>query len=172
MPQSVQLQVHAGEPGIAVMLFTTPPEDDSQRRPFLDKALDEWKLQHPHLGVDHVESIERDGKVFGLSFYFSLKTPTPLTVKVEPELQARYGREYIEAISADAGKFLMDQRLRNDLVAMINRREIAILVERRIPRATMLRLDEVRPLLTGKQKKDLAEWLNGGEFGYFIAPLK
>jgi hypothetical protein len=112
MSGSVKLQVHQGEPGIAVMLFTTPPEDSSQRRPLLDKALDEWKLQHPHLGVNHVEAIEREGRVFGLTIYFSPKTPHPLTVKVEPALASRYGNEYIEAISADAAKFLMDQRLR------------------------------------------------------------
>jgi hypothetical protein len=172
MSAQVKIQVHEGEPGIIVALFVVPPDKDEERRLFLDRALKQWLESHPRCEVEAIKPLRRNKKTYGLGVFLQ---PRPisinLTVKVAPELLERYGREYIEALMTDAAGLFKDNRLTDDLMAMISRREIAVLVQRKEELTTIVPLDEVRSYLSVKHQKDLDRWLQGGEFGYFVAPI-
>lgn len=172
MSGEVKLQIHECEPGVAIVVFVTPPKDESERYQYLQQALNKWSETHPHFQIQDVQTLRRKKKTFGLGVFFQRKKSSiTLNVKVEPELMRRYGGEYIEAITADAAGLLSDRWLVHDVAMMVNRREVAIFLERKNLRATIVDLAQARGQLSEQQEIELQAWFAGREFGYFVAPL-
>lgn len=174
---TVKLQVITQEPGWATIKFTKPPDDDHERKQFLQITLQDWVRDNQQITVEKVQPVRFRNKLFGLNVFYTdrpaaAKPPPNLTVKIESDLQKKYGKEYIEAVISDAANFTSAGSLQDNAVAIINRREIVVIMDRREGQATLLPLSKFRKQITPTVAKQLDQWLAGSEAGFFCVSVQ
>ncbi len=174
---SVKLQIIVQEPGWAMVKFTTPPDDDRERKQFLKLTLQDWVRDHQGFTVEKVQPIRFGNKLLGLNVFYceksaAAKPPSNLTVKVDTDLQKKYGKEYIEAVMSDVATFTATGRLRDNAVALINRLEIVVIMDQQAEQASILPLSKFRKQIGPTIAHELNEWLAGSESGFFCVAIQ
>lgn len=132
-------------------------------------------MANQHYFIQEVQPIRYQRKLCGLNVFYAPNPHVPgmqLVIDTDNELLARHGKEYMEAVMADAAQFAATADLRHNTVALINRREIAIVIDRREKRAYVMPLSRFRPRLDARVNKELDEWFQKAQFGYFAVPLE
>lgn len=172
MDNQALIDVHTGEPGIAVVMFRVPPVSHEERHVLLHRILEAWGKQRPDVQVSEVRPLRRGNVLYGLVAYLQTEEQTvPLNAEVSPALIGTHSNEYFEAVAADAATLACDRNIPHDYVVMINRREIAMVVDRVAWKVLIQSVDEVWPLLTDTQQQEFEVWAEGAERECFVANL-
>lgn len=176
MPTPVKLRVVVQEPGWAMVSFTKPPEDDGERKEFLQRTLQDW-VTNEQCVVDKVLPIRFKDKLYGLNVFFTAvpKGEVPhlhLNVHLDASMQKKYGKEYLEAVVSEVAQFMSKNQLKINALALTNHREITVIVDRREQKAFILPLEHFRKQIEPKIAKDLDKWLAATNVGFFCVPVQ
>lgn len=172
MDSQALIDLHIGEPGIAVVMFRVPPVSHEDRHLLLHRILEAWAKGRPEVRIEEVLPLRRDDILYGLVAYLQKdERVAPLNAEVSPTLVGSFSNEYFEAVAADAATLACDRKIPHDLVVMINRREIAMVVDRVAWKVHIHSVDEVWSLLTADQQRDFEVWSEGAILEYFVANL-
>lgn len=171
MSDEVKLNIHEFGEGWAVISFTVPPKDDSQRYFWLHKTLQDWLGINPNRVLQEVQSVRLGARLYGLHVLCTVNKHN-YSIDVDNELLTKFGKEYMELVMSDAVQFVATTDTAHPIVALTNRREITVVVERKTERACVMPLDRFRPRLSPARENELDAWLAGSEPGYLVIPLQ
>jgi hypothetical protein len=121
--------------------------------------------------LQEVQSVRLEAKLVGLNVLYSLSKHN-YSVDVDNELLASHGKEYLEAVMADAVHFVATTSTKRPIAALVNRREVAVIIDRTVERACIMPLHRFRSTLNAGNTKELDDWLAGTAPGYFVIPLE
>lgn len=169
MSEQVKLNVHEFAEGWAVVNFTTPPQDDSQRYRWLDKTLHDWMSLNRHT-IEEVRPVRFREKLVGLEVFYLAGKPE-FHLDVDSALMEKHGGEYLEAVMADVIRVIATAATSHPIMALTNRREITTIVDRQAQKGLVMSLARFRPRISPEWAKQLDEWLASTKSGYFMVPL-
>ncbi len=170
----VNVRVTAQEPGWVMITFKESPNEDRDREGFLQRTLQGWLQDNRQYIVQKVQKIRFQEKLYGLNVFYDVapkEAKLHLNVNVDLAMQTKFGKEYLEAVIADAAQFISTTKLQVNAVALTNRREITVIVDRREQKAFILPLARFRKQIDTNITKNLDEWLASTQPGYFCVPV-
>jgi hypothetical protein len=98
---------------------------------FLLDAIRFWRDQHKTRIIHDVQFTKSDGVTRSVSIFWKELQLPKLEFKIDNEVLGRYGVEYAEAVARDITEFLEHYEYENDVVAVVFKREVAVIVDRR-----------------------------------------
>lgn len=174
MTEPIRVDICEGEAGMIVAMFLVPPQNNSERLSILESAVTKWLEPRSLLRVSEVVKLRHFDKLYGLAVYLTREHSeafTPLQAVMSPALLQSFSFEYIESVATAATVLACDKGVPHDYVLMVNRREVAMIVDRDAWRVTIGPFDEAAPLLSEEQLEDFDIWLEGDDVGFFVAAL-
>jgi hypothetical protein len=180
MADDVRTNIHEIEPGWTLITFDAPPEQDQSRLHVLLNVLQAWRLANPTHRVENLRIERCKGLVRGLHAFWSVFDHRPadmpqLEFQIDAALRQQLGSEYLEALIVDATRFFYLAEVQHARAAMISKRRVAILVDRRNGQGAVLGMDQLLSRLPAEQaqivERDFQEWLANEAQGYLCLGL-
>lgn len=167
----VRVTVAEVEARLLAIYFELAPDVAEERFSYLQRGLLDWLREHPQRLVTDTEVVRSGGQVVMLVATVVAKSSAvrpSAWIDVDQKLMDRLGKEYMEAVMVDASGFLANRTIGGgNKVLMMNRREVAILVERQTERIFIVAAEHARSKLTAAQIKSFESWRDGRDFGYW-----
>lgn len=163
------------EPGWVTVHFKSPPLHAERRLSSLNRALEDWLKDHPSYKLESIQPVEDGGLLRGLNAFYRQSPTIPergkLHVQIEPALQNQYGLEYMEAVVAEAMSFMLRNQPASSAFAVVNRRQVAIVINCRKSSAFITTLEEAEAALSPQRQAALRDWLENLETQIFACEM-
>jgi hypothetical protein len=161
------------EPGSVYFKIADPKPDPSRIEFFLRRAIEEWLIAHPQLGIAKVRSFVHEGVMAGIHVWFRPVSELPdevseeegslpgsaMPIEVHGLISQSFSREYIEAVIGSAFEILPSYQDRKGTLVMINRRRVAIVIDKQAGRGAVIPVDFIEQVVAGPVKDKLLGWL-------------
>ena len=139
---------------------------------FLRRAVDDWFNARPAFVIDRSEAIADQGEILGLHVWYHVAEPQSLsdsfTIDVHGLIAKQHSTEYIEAVLGDAMKILPSYEHRRDTLVVINRRRIAVILDKQLRRGTVIPVDMIEQVVDGTVKMKLLTWLASPATPFYV----
>jgi hypothetical protein len=139
--------------------------------------LEEWRKSNPGERIDDLTIIRERSLVIRLEVEHSpIISDEPLLSfdLVEPIVK-KYGMEYMEALMHDAAGYYLSRQVKSPVIAMLSRRQIAIVVYQSKSRGYILDMElfltTLDPDMATLVREGFEAWASGDEQGYLVHKL-
>jgi hypothetical protein len=142
---------------------------------FLLDAIQFWRDQNKTRIIHDVQFVKSDGVTRSVSiFWKELELPN-IEFKIDNEVLDRYGIEYAEALAKDVSDFLEHDKHQDNVVAVVSKREVAVILNRRLRKSSVMLWRQLLRLLPPSQVDDIQrryeQFQRDSDHGYFCLPL-
>ena len=168
------------EPGKVFVKIADPKPPAHRIEFFLRRAVEDWFKARPAFVVDRSEAFADQGEIVGLHVWYhaaehqsqSMRPSQPLsdsfTIDVHSLIAKQHSREYIEAVLDDAMTILQSYQHRRDTLVVINRRRIAVILDKQLQRGTVIPVDMIEQVVEGPMKSKLLTWLASPATPFYV----
>lgn len=172
-PDSATIQVLDVQPGWIVVHFKVGDPSPDRRFHLLHQAVLNWLSSHLHCRLQNIQPVHEQGALRGLNVFYSVGTPPPsgLSIEVDAEIARQYGSEYLEAVVADAVKILLSNPQSPANFAIINRRHVAVVIDRRRDWAYVLHVEKIESAMPSDSRDRLRDWLIHPHTHHYVMEL-
>jgi len=142
---------------------------------FLLDAIRFWRDQHKTRIIHDVQFTKSDGVTRSVSIFWKELVLPNIEFKIDNEVLARYGLEYAEALAKDVSDFLGQDEHPDNIVAIVSKREVVFVVNRRFRKSSVMLWSQFLVLLPSSTIDDIqrryAQFQRDSEHGYYCLPL-
>ena len=168
------------EPGKVFVKVADPKLPAHRIEFFLRRAVEDWFKARPSFVIDRSEAIADQGEILGLHVWYhvaehqsqAMRPLQPLsdsfTIDVHGLIAKQHSKEYIEAVRDDAMTILQSYQHRRDTLVVINRRRIAVILDKQLRRGTVIPADMIEQSVEGTVKMKLLTWLASPATPFYV----
>ena len=168
------------EPGKVFVKVADPKPPADRVEFFLRRAADDWFKARPAFVIDRSEAIATQSEILGLHVWYHVaehqsQPMSPLqqlfdsfTIDVHGLIAKQHSKEYIEAVRNDAMRILPSYQHRRDTLVVINRRRIAVILDKQLQRGTVIPVDMIEQVVEGPMKSKLLTWLASPATPFYV----
>jgi hypothetical protein len=185
LPQNnVTIVVIEMEPGWVYVKMIDPKPAPEQIEIFLRRAIDDWFNARPESVIDRSQTVIDHGTMQGVHVWYHVsdRRPEPMSppppkpaslmsIEIHGLVSQQLPKEHIEAVVEDAMKLLHADQDRPDTLVVINRRRIAVVLDKQENRGTMLPLHLVERVMDASLRKQLHTWLESLPTRFFATHI-
>ncbi len=142
---------------------------------FLLDAIQFWRDKYQTRIIHDVQFTKSDGVTRSVSiFWKELELPN-IEFKIDNEVLDRYGIEYAEALAKDVTDFLEHDKHLDNVVAVVSKREVAVVLNRRLRKSSVMLWRQLLQLLPPSQIDEIqlryAQFQKDSDHGYYCLPF-
>lgn len=164
----IKVQVFELEPDWLLIAFQGPKPPAEKRAFWLNRSLTDWLGAHPGRTVTGTSPVLRDGELRAIHVWLDVPerpTEQQVQLKVRNTVLASMPQEHLEALLQEAYRMLFE-RPEVAVLTVVNRRGIAVLMDRASEETHVLPLDELG--IDDQSKESIRQWLAAPTSKYFL----
>lgn len=171
--ESGTIHIHNVQPGWILVHFTAGNPSPERRFHLLHQAMLKWLSSHLHCRLQNIQPVREHDVLQGLNVFYSVAPPdhSTLTIGVHAEAARQYGSEYLEAVVADAVGIMLTHSQSSSTFAVINRRHVAVVVDRSRDRAYVLHVEKIEAAIPTYARDRLRNWLAHPTSQHYVMDL-
>ncbi|HKI16506.1 MAG TPA: hypothetical protein VKA15_01430 [Isosphaeraceae bacterium] len=149
------------------------PKPEPQRvELLLRKTIEAWFDARPQFVIDREQPVVEAGETLGIQVWYHAgksreasvnpapaNRPSPLTIEVSESVLQKLPKEYIEAVVDEAIQVWHSQPDRQVSLAVVNARQIVVIVDGQASRGAVLPVEGVLDALDDEQRGRVRTWL-------------
>jgi hypothetical protein len=169
------------EPGLVYVKIADPKPGRDRIELLLRKTIDHWFGARPQFAIDRSEAVFNNDVMQGIHVWYHAiddqgqatnphgpEQPTSMTIEIHGAVAQQFPKEYVEAVIGEAMQISRDSEDRPDTLVVVNPRRIAVILDKRARRGTVIPVEFIDQVIEGSMKTRLQAWLAAPQSRFYL----